>query len=81
MNKEVDNDTVHHCDRETYFDGNTCRCCHFTFSDWELTHNTVMYQRVNPNEYLCDSCIFDWRTSCHTPNRPNITFCLEYKKR
>ena len=80
MNKEVDR-YCPNCERETYFDGNTCRCCHFTFTAWELEHKTATYQRVNPNEYLCDSCMFDWRSSCRVSERPNVTFCLKYKKK
>ncbi len=31
--------------------------------------------------FLCDSCMWDWRGSCHNPERPNATSCPDYKKR
>ena len=30
---------------------------------------------------LCDTCMWDWRSACHNPDRPNATSCSEYKKR
>ena len=30
------------------------------------------------NVYLCDSCKWNWRTACHSPERPNATWCPEY---
>jgi hypothetical protein len=30
---------------------------------------------------LCDTCMWDWRSACHNPARPNATSCPEYKKR
>jgi hypothetical protein len=69
-----------YCERETYFNGNTCRCCHFNFSEWELAHKSVIHPVVKSVEYLCDSCVYDWRASCQVPERPTVTFCSKYKK-
>jgi hypothetical protein len=69
-----------HCKRETYFNGNTCRCCHFNFSEWELAHNSLIHPMVKPAEYLCDSCVYDWRASCQVPERPTVKLCSKYKK-
>jgi hypothetical protein len=69
-----------YCERETYFSGNTCRCCHFNFSEWELTHNSIIHPVIKHVEYLCDSCVYDWRASCQVPERPNVPFCAKYKK-
>lgn len=33
------------------------------------------------NVILCDSCAWNWRSACHRPERPNATWCPEYKKR
>ncbi|MDD5289543.1 MAG: hypothetical protein PHY28_10590 [Dehalococcoidales bacterium] len=30
---------------------------------------------------LCDSCKWDWRGACHNPERPNATWCPEYKNK
>ncbi len=69
-----------YCERETYFNGNTCRCCHFNFSEWELAHKFVIRPVVKYVEYLCDSCVYDWRASCQVPERPTVTLCSKYKK-
>jgi hypothetical protein len=69
------------CGHETYFDGNTCQCCHQTFTDFELTNKVESMQRIGKREFLCDSCLFDWRTSCTKAGRPNIRYCTDYKPR
>lgn len=33
------------------------------------------------NILLCDSCMWNWRSACHRPERPNATWCPDYKKR
>jgi hypothetical protein len=33
------------------------------------------------NIILCDSCKWNWRSSCHDPARPNATWCPDYEKR
>ncbi len=33
------------------------------------------------NIFLCDSCNWNWRSACHTPARPNATWCPDYAKR
>jgi hypothetical protein len=30
---------------------------------------------------LCDTCMWDWRSACHNPERPHATSCPDYKKR
>jgi hypothetical protein len=31
--------------------------------------------------FLCDSCKWDWRSTCHNPERPNATWCPDYERR
>lgn len=31
------------------------------------------------NTILCDSCMWNWRSACHRPERPNATWCPDYK--
>ncbi len=31
--------------------------------------------------FLCDSCKWNWRSACHVPERPNVTWCPDYEKR
>jgi hypothetical protein len=33
------------------------------------------------NIFLCDSCKWDWRSTCHRPERPNATWCPDYERR
>ena len=33
------------------------------------------------NIFLCDSCKWDWRSTCHRPDRPNATWCPDYERR
>ena len=33
------------------------------------------------NIFLCDTCKWDWRGACHSPARPNATWCPDYEKR
>jgi len=30
---------------------------------------------------LCDTCKWDWRGACHNSERPNATWCPEYKNK
>ncbi|MDO8736768.1 MAG: hypothetical protein Q7K29_06750 [Thermoleophilia bacterium] len=30
---------------------------------------------------LCPTCMYDWRSACHNPERPKAIECEEYKKR
>jgi len=30
---------------------------------------------------ICGSCSFDWRGSCHRPERHNAVWCPDYEKR
>jgi len=69
------------CQKETYFDGNECQCCHFTFSEVELEQKQELIPRLAKGEYLCDTCMYDWRSACHRPERPNAIFCLDYQTR
>ena len=36
---------------------------------------------IGQNIFLCDSCKWDWRSTCHHPERPNATKCPYYEKR
>ena len=31
------------------------------------------------NTILCDTCKWNWRSSCHNSARPHATWCTEYK--
>ncbi|MFC1601764.1 hypothetical protein ACFL34_05390 [Candidatus Sumerlaeota bacterium] len=31
-------------------------------------------------EFLCDTCRYDYDTACHRPERPNAISCPDYKK-
>jgi len=31
--------------------------------------------------FLCDSCRYDWRSACHRSERPNATWCPDYRRR
>ena len=31
------------------------------------------------NTILCDNCMWNWRSACHRPERPNATWCPDYK--
>ena len=33
------------------------------------------------DEFLCDSCKYDYSNACHNSNKPNVKDCGEYKKR
>jgi hypothetical protein len=33
------------------------------------------------SEFLCDTCLYDYRGACSRPERPNATECPDYKKR
>jgi hypothetical protein len=33
------------------------------------------------NIFLCDSCKWNWRSSCHRPERPFAVKCPDYEKR
>jgi hypothetical protein len=30
---------------------------------------------------LCDTCKWNWRSACHSPERPYATWCSDYEKR
>lgn len=30
---------------------------------------------------LCDSCKWNWRGACHSRERPNAIWCLDYSRR
>ena len=32
-------------------------------------------------EFLCDSCMYDWGNACTRPERPNAVRCPDYKKK
>ena len=34
-----------------------------------------------PGRFLCDSCRYDYRDACKRPERPNATFCEDYRRR
>ncbi len=36
---------------------------------------------MGQNIFLCDNCKWDWRSTCHRPERPNATKCPDYEKR
>ncbi|MGB2799347.1 MAG: hypothetical protein WBC82_05850 [Dehalococcoidia bacterium] len=36
---------------------------------------------LGKNIFLCDSCAWNWRSACHRQERPNATWCPDYKKR
>ncbi|MFH1612895.1 MAG: hypothetical protein ABIB46_04120 [bacterium] len=31
--------------------------------------------------FLCDTCMYDYRSSCNHSEKPNVVQCLDYKKR
>ncbi len=31
--------------------------------------------------FLCNNCKWNWRSACHIPERPNVTWCPDYEKR
>lgn len=43
----------------------------------------LFWQRLTKpvrDEFLCDSCRYDYDGACHRPERPNATVCPDYKK-
>jgi len=34
-----------------------------------------------PGRFLCDSCKYDLDRACRRPERPNATYCEDYRKR
>lgn len=33
------------------------------------------------DDFLCDTCRYDYRDACKHPERPNATQCRDYKRR
>lgn len=33
------------------------------------------------NTFLCNTCRWDWRGACHNRERPNATWCPDYRKK
>jgi hypothetical protein len=31
--------------------------------------------------YVCDNCKWNWRSACHVPERPHVSWCPDYEKR
>ena len=32
-------------------------------------------------KFLCDSCKYDWGNACTRKERPNASYCLDYKRK
>jgi hypothetical protein len=50
-------------------------------SRWSQRFKLRVKKALGMNIILCDSCKWNWRSSCHRPERPNATECPEYEKR
>ncbi|MFH0913944.1 MAG: hypothetical protein V1849_01470 [Chloroflexota bacterium] len=48
---------------------------------WYHRFSMGLKKALGINIFLCDRCKWNWRSSCHNPERPNVTRCREYQKR
>jgi hypothetical protein len=48
---------------------------------WGHKFKVGVKKMLGMNIFLCDSCKWDWRSTCHNPARPNATWCPDYEKR
>jgi hypothetical protein len=48
---------------------------------WRHSLRQRMEQINAPGKFLCDSCRYDYGTSCHRAGRPNVAKCPEYRRR
>ena len=48
---------------------------------WGHNFKVRLKQMLGMNILICDSCKWNWRSSCHRPERPNATWCPDYEKR
>jgi hypothetical protein len=48
---------------------------------WGHNFKTRLKRALGMKVFLCDSCKWNWRSSCHDPARPNATWCPDYEKR
>lgn len=38
-------------------------------------------RKLGAPKLLCDTCMYDYPSACHNPDRPNATECPDYRKR
>ncbi len=50
-------------------------------SGWLDSIKLRLKRVLGKNVILCDSCMWNWRSTCHNPDRPNATSCPDYRKR
>jgi hypothetical protein len=48
---------------------------------WGHNFKVRLKQMLGMKIVICDSCKWNWRSSCHRPERPNATWCPDYEKR
>jgi len=48
---------------------------------WKDRIRLKIKRALGKNTFLCDSCKWNWRGACHSPERPNATWCPDYAKR
>ncbi len=48
---------------------------------WSHNFKIRLKRALGMKVFLCDSCKWNWRSSCHDPARPNATWCPDYEKR
>jgi hypothetical protein len=61
---------------------------HASFLDWVDTQRGIhwikrggTYLYRSAEGFLCDSCAFNWHSSCHNSKRPNVKECPDYKSK
>ncbi|MFP3897880.1 MAG: hypothetical protein ACLFVD_00985 [Dehalococcoidia bacterium] len=49
--------------------------------NWLDRFKVKVKRALGLNVFLCDSCKWNWRASCHRRERPNATWCPDYTKK
>jgi len=48
---------------------------------WGHNFKVRLKQMLGMKIVICDNCKWNWRSSCHRPERPNATWCPDFEKR
>ncbi len=48
---------------------------------WLKSWLNILKAHARGEEFLCDSCRYDWGDACKRRERPNATRCPDYKHR
>jgi len=48
---------------------------------WAYRVKVRVKKALGKNIILCDSCMWNWRSACNRPERPNAISCPDYREK